>query len=188
MSILSMILCFKCKGYGHFANKCPLRKQGQSSVSIKYPEFVHFKTRGILKGTDQGTWDDFWYISNTTDKHLTSNLNLFSNFKEEFLVEKLEGQNKFLFTYGMGEIWIKNENHTYLIPGVHYAPEVTLNVLSINLLQQQGFEIIFEGDRCILEYMFKDKKGQNLDLDKMRHMHNSYMEDYYESLDKEKAD
>ncbi|GJZ56802.1 ARID DNA-binding domain-containing protein [Tanacetum coccineum] len=83
---------------------------------------------------------------------------------------------------------IKNENHTYLIPGVHYAPEVTLNVLSINRLQQQGFEIIFEGDRFILEYMFKDKKGQNLDLEKMRHMHNIYMEDYYESLNKEKAD
>ncbi|GJS82366.1 hypothetical protein Tco_0748907 [Tanacetum coccineum] len=82
----SMILCFKCKGYGHFANKFPLRKQGQSSVSIKYPEFVHFKTRGILKGT--------------------------------------------------GQDW---------------------------MILQQGFEIIFEGDKCILEYMFKDKKGTDWD-------------------------
>nr|GEV60012.1 ARID DNA-binding domain-containing protein [Tanacetum cinerariifolium] len=56
----SMILCFKCKGYGHFANKCPSKKQEQPKVSIKYPEFIHFKTRSVLKGTDQGTWDDLW--------------------------------------------------------------------------------------------------------------------------------
>nr|GEW80950.1 ARID DNA-binding domain-containing protein [Tanacetum cinerariifolium] len=183
----SMIFCFKCKGYGHLANKCPSKKQEQPKVSIKYPEFIHFKTRGVLKGTDQGTWDDFWYISNTTDKHLSSNLNSFSNFKEEFLVEKLAGQRKFLFTYGMVEVWIKNDSHTYLIPGVHYAPEITLNILSMNLLQQQGFEIIFEGDKCILEYMFKDKQGQNLNVDKMRQMHNNYLEDYFDSLDGERA-
>nr|GEW96037.1 ARID DNA-binding domain-containing protein [Tanacetum cinerariifolium] len=56
----SMILCFKCKGYGHFANKCPSKKQEQPKVSIKYHEFIHFKTRGVLKGMVQCTWDDFW--------------------------------------------------------------------------------------------------------------------------------
>nr|GEW05444.1 hypothetical protein [Tanacetum cinerariifolium] len=57
----------------------------------------------------------------------------------------------------------------------------------MNLLQQQGFEIIFEGDKCILEYMFKDKQGQNLDVDKMRQMHKNYLEDYFDSLDRERA-
>nr|GEW05445.1 ARID DNA-binding domain-containing protein [Tanacetum cinerariifolium] len=28
-----MILCFKCKGYGHFANKCPSKKQEQPKVT-----------------------------------------------------------------------------------------------------------------------------------------------------------
>nr|GEY10541.1 ARID DNA-binding domain-containing protein [Tanacetum cinerariifolium] len=54
-----------------------------------------------------------------------------------------------------------------MISGVHYAPEITLNILSLNLLQHQGFEIILEGDKCILEYMFKDKQGQNLDNDEI---------------------
>nr|GEU31552.1 ARID DNA-binding domain-containing protein [Tanacetum cinerariifolium] len=87
----------------------------------------------------------------------------------------------------MGEVWIKNDSHTYLILGVHYAPEITINILSMNLLQQQGFEIIFEGDKCILEYMFNDKQGQNLDVDKMRQMHNNYLDDYFDSLDREMA-
>nr|GFD23846.1 ARID DNA-binding domain-containing protein [Tanacetum cinerariifolium] len=88
----------------------------------------------------------------------------------EFLVEKLEEQKKFLFIYGMGEVLIDNGGNGYLIPGVHYA----LNILSINLLKQQGFDIIFEEDKCTLEYMFKDKQGQNMDVDGMRQKHNDY--------------
>nr|GEX41692.1 ARID DNA-binding domain-containing protein [Tanacetum cinerariifolium] len=151
----NMVLCFKFQEYGHFVDKCPSKKQGQPKVSLKYPEFIHFKTKGIIKGTDK---------------------------------EKLEGHRKLLFTYGMGEVLIMDESNGYLIPGVHYAPEITLNILSINLLKQQGFEIIFEGDRCTLEYMFKNQQGHNMDVDKMRQRHNDYLDDYFESLDKEKTD
>ncbi|GKE06427.1 ARID DNA-binding domain-containing protein, partial [Tanacetum coccineum] len=156
----NMVLCFKCQEYEHFANTCTSKKQWEPKVSLKYPEFIHFKTRGIIKGTN----------------------------KEEFLVEKLKGQRKLLFTYGMGEVLIKDGSNGYLIPGVHYAPEITLNILSINLLKQQGFEIIFEGDKCTLEYMFKNQQGQNMDVDKMRQRHNDYLDDYFESLDKKKTD
>ncbi|GJY42372.1 ARID DNA-binding domain-containing protein [Tanacetum coccineum] len=120
--------------------------------------------------------------------YVSGPLCFFTNFKEEFLVEKLEGQKKLLFTYGMGEIVIKDGSNGYLIPGVHYAPEITLNILSINLLKQQGFDIIFEGDRCTLEYMFKKQKGHNMDVDKMRQRHNDYLDDYFESMDKERTE
>ncbi|GKB95972.1 ARID DNA-binding domain-containing protein [Tanacetum coccineum] len=113
----NMVLCFKCKEYEHIADRC-LSKEEQSKVSLKYLESIHFKTDGILKGTDHGTWDDFWYLSNTSDKHLCSNLNAFCNIKENFLVKELEEQKKFLFTYGMGEVIIKNDCQAYLIPGV----------------------------------------------------------------------
>ncbi|GKA21508.1 ARID DNA-binding domain-containing protein, partial [Tanacetum coccineum] len=167
------VKCFKCQGTGHFANACPqddtktTQKQEKEitaaipslpepKVSVKYPEFIHFRTRGIIDGTDKGSWDDFWYISNTSNKHMTANLKFFLNLKEEFIVEKLERQGKFLFTYGIGEVLIKNGEGTYMIPGVHYAPEVTLNILSIELLRQQG----------------------------MREQHNNYLEDYFDALDR----
>ena len=182
------ILCFKCRKDGHFANKCPPENQDHPKVSLKYPEFIHFQTNGIVERTDKDGWDNFWYVSITSDKHLTSNLKFFSNLKEEFLVKKLEGQRKFLFTYGMGEVLIKNGSNGFLIPGVHYAPEVTLNILSINLLKQQGVNVIFEKDKCFLEYMFKNQQGQNMDEDKMRQRHNDYLDDYFESLNKEETD
>ncbi|GJR37180.1 ARID DNA-binding domain-containing protein [Tanacetum coccineum] len=195
------VKCFKCHGSGHFADACSQKdakmtqKQEtekttatpplpEPKVSIKYPEFIHFKTTGIIDGTDKGSWDDFWYISNTSNKHMTANLKFFSNLKEEFLVEKLEKQRKILFTYGIGEVLIKNGEGTYIIPGVHYAPEVTLNILSIELLRQQGFEIISNGDRCTLVYMFKDKEGKDINIDRLREQHNNYMENYFDALDR----
>nr|GEW16548.1 ARID DNA-binding domain-containing protein [Tanacetum cinerariifolium] len=101
------------------------------------------------------------------------------------MVDKLDDQRKFLFTYGMGEVVIKNDGQGYLIPGVHYAPEVTLNILSIDLLEKQGFEILYEDDRYKLEYMFKNQKGQNLDEDNLRQMQNNFLKKYFESLDSE---
>ncbi|GJY06198.1 hypothetical protein Tco_0373252 [Tanacetum coccineum] len=71
-----------------------------------------------------------------------------------------------------------------MIPGVHYAPEVTLNILSIGIIKQQGFEISSNGDRCTLAYMFKDKRGTDINLDRMREQHNNYLEDYFDALDR----
>ncbi|GJY85140.1 ARID DNA-binding domain-containing protein [Tanacetum coccineum] len=197
--------CFYCRQKGHLIRTCPKKimddaessqdQQNQSNgtavnqsntaqpeVALKYPEFIHFNTDGILKGTDQGSWDDFWYLSKSTDKHYCSNLNMFCNIRENFLVSNLEKQKKFLFTYGMGEVIIKPVFQAYLIPGVYFAPEVSLNILSIDLLNQQGFEVVSDGDRYRLEYMFRESTGNMLDLNKLRNMQNTFIEDYFEGL------
>nr|GEV97711.1 ARID DNA-binding domain-containing protein [Tanacetum cinerariifolium] len=79
------VKCFKCQESGHFANTClrddteTMQKQEKETtatipslpepkVSIKYPEFIHFRTRGIIDGTDKGSWDDFWRIEQPYEK------------------------------------------------------------------------------------------------------------------------
>ncbi|GJT63747.1 ARID DNA-binding domain-containing protein [Tanacetum coccineum] len=198
--------CFNCKQRGHIIKTCPMMKQKEEiekignrsetakannkglmaskpSVSIKYPESIHLETKCMLKGTDQGHWDNIWYVSNNTNVHLCSKLSLFCNIKEKFAANKLDDQMKILFTYGLGEVVINNGDEGYLIPGVSYAPEVTLNILSLELLERQGFEIIYEHNTCRLVYMFKDPKGQNFNEDRLRVMHNKYLEEYFETLD-----
>nr|GEW49172.1 ARID DNA-binding domain-containing protein [Tanacetum cinerariifolium] len=108
------------------------------------------------------------------DKYNTSNTIAFIVTKRSMLLRR--------------EVLIMNGNKDYLIPGVHYAPEATLNILFINQLKQQGFKIIYKGNRCTLEYMFKNQHGRNLDVDKIRQRHNDYLDDYFESLDKERTD
>ncbi|GKA64739.1 ARID DNA-binding domain-containing protein [Tanacetum coccineum] len=169
--------CFQCKQKGHIVKFCPDNKKEdmaaktdmsnfarerkedfKPSVMLKYPESIHFSTTCMIKGTDHANWDDIWYISNQTDKHLCYKLDSFCNIKEGFSVNKLENQMKFLFTYGIGEVLIKDDGQGYLVPGVYYAPEVTLNILSMDLLEKQGFEIKYDGNRCILVYMLTRKR------------------------------
>nr|GEY74809.1 ARID DNA-binding domain-containing protein [Tanacetum cinerariifolium] len=57
--------------------------------------------------------------------------------------EYVEGTKKL---GNIGEVVIKNGDEKYLIPGVYYALEVTLNVLSIEQLERQGIEIIYENN------------------------------------------
>ncbi|GJY76166.1 ARID DNA-binding domain-containing protein [Tanacetum coccineum] len=198
--------CFNCKQRGHIIKTCPIMKQKEEvekignksetakanneglmaskpSVSIKYPESIHLETKCMLKGTDQGHWDNIWYVSNHINIHLCPKLSMFYNIKEKFSANKLDDQMKILFTYGLGEVVINNGDKGYLIPGVSYAPEVTLNILSLELLERQGFEIVYEHNSCRLVYMFKDPKGQNFNEDRLRVMHNKYLEDYFEALD-----
>nr|GEU92787.1 ARID DNA-binding domain-containing protein [Tanacetum cinerariifolium] len=78
----------------------------------------------------------------------------------------------------------KNGGQVLLVPGVHYTPEVTLNILSIDILEKQGSEIKYEGNRCTLVYMFSNKENHKFDEDRMRTLQNKYLEDYFESMTK----
>ncbi|GJV44436.1 ARID DNA-binding domain-containing protein [Tanacetum coccineum] len=197
--------CFGCFQRGHILKFCPANnksngknadkdssentkeseedvKPANPTVVLRYPESIHFSTTYMIKGTDHGTWDDIWYISNHTDKHLCYKQDFFCNIKEAFTVNKLENQKKFLFTYGIGEVIIEDGGQGCLVPGVYYAPEVTLNILSMDLLEKQGFEIIYEHNRCSLVYMFNNSKKERLDEDRLRTRQNQYLEEYFESL------
>ncbi|GJT14805.1 ARID DNA-binding domain-containing protein [Tanacetum coccineum] len=144
------------------------------SVMLKYPESIHFFTKCMIKGTDHANWDDIWYLSNQIDKHLCYKLESFCNIKEDFSVNRLENQRKFLFTYGIGKVLIKDGGHGLLVPGVHYAPEVTLNILSLDLLKKQGYEVKYENSRCSLAYMFDSKESQNMEEDLIKIKGNLY--------------
>nr|GEW28099.1 ARID DNA-binding domain-containing protein [Tanacetum cinerariifolium] len=197
--------CFQCKQLGHIVKFCPMDnhnkdmdtktdlsnfaregkesfKPSKPSVMLKYLESINFSTKCMIKGTDHANSEDILYLSNQTDKHICYKLELFYNIKKDFLVNRLENQRKFLFTYGIYEVLIKHSGHRLLVPGVHYAPEVTLNILSLDLLEKQGYEVKYENNRCSLAYMFDSKESQKFDEDKMRILYNNYIEDYFESL------
>ncbi|GJT95364.1 hypothetical protein Tco_1090882 [Tanacetum coccineum] len=133
-------------------------KTTKPTVMLTYPETIHFSTTCMIKGTDLTNWDEIWYVSNQIDRHVCYKLDAFCNIKEGFSVTKLENQMKFLFTYGMGEVLIEEGGKGLIVPGVFYALEVTLNILSLELLEKQGFEVGYDGNRCTLSLMFKDKK------------------------------
>nr|GEW52233.1 ARID DNA-binding domain-containing protein [Tanacetum cinerariifolium] len=195
--------CFECKQLGHIVKSHPMDykventdakketkrrmeriKTIKPTVIITYPKTIYFSTTCMIKDIELTSWYEIWYVSNQIDRHVCYKLDAFCNIKEGFSVTKLENQKKFLFTYGMGEVLIKEGDKGLIVPGVFYAPDVTLNILSLELLEKQGFEVKYDGNRCTMSYMFKDKEIRTFDEDRMRKKQNQYLQDYFESITK----
>ncbi|GKA02846.1 ARID DNA-binding domain-containing protein [Tanacetum coccineum] len=79
----------------------------------------------------------------------------------------------------------------YVIPNVHYTPEVSLNVLSTDLLEEQGYIVKFGDNKCSIHYMLKGKgkwKAQEEihtkvnELKKVITEHNKYLQKYFDSI------
>nr|GEX81825.1 ARID DNA-binding domain-containing protein [Tanacetum cinerariifolium] len=116
-------------------------KPNKLSVMLKYPKSIHFSTTYMIKRTDHANWDDIWFISNQTDKHLCYKLYSFCNIKEGFSVNKLENQMKFLFTYGIEGLG------GYL--SVYFSQEFNTIGEILGLSKGNGEEI----KRCYINYL-----------------------------------
>ncbi|PWA96663.1 ARID DNA-binding domain-containing protein [Artemisia annua] len=184
-------ICFKCKLKGHIAKYCPTdgktlmstspeqNKHKEEKIQIMYPETVHITTDYMVEGTDEHNWNMIWYVSDKLSRHMCSNLSLFSKIKEKFSVEKDEEQKKFIFIHGIGEVQIRIGNDILIIPSVNYAPEVTLNVLSVSQLEAQGLVLSYKGNRCRPIPMFKYPTDCVFNENKMNQRHNEYLEGYF---------
>ncbi|GJR95219.1 ARID DNA-binding domain-containing protein [Tanacetum coccineum] len=151
--------CFKCRQRGHVMKNCPVKKHDEGkqetgntsetakeinegfmttkpTVSLKYPEWIHFSTKCMIKGTDQGHWDDIWlsYMFFNPNDH-------------KFNEDKLRiMQNKFLENYfdslekGDTSVGMKTDgmlsvhNDLIEIKGTTYSTKDNPKVLS-NLLR-----------------------------------------------------
>nr|GEY48915.1 ARID DNA-binding domain-containing protein [Tanacetum cinerariifolium] len=146
--------CFTCKKRGHVFWKGPnkrnkIRNEEQNKMlkplvteveeKLKYPKRVHVITDYMVKGSDNGNWDNIWYITNAYKRHMSPTKSLFKRIINRFRMEDVEEkERKFIFSYGVGETTVETKEGSLVIPNVLYTPEITLNVLSIDQLEDQG--------------------------------------------------
>ncbi|GJS11227.1 ARID DNA-binding domain-containing protein [Tanacetum coccineum] len=150
--------CYICKIRGHVFWKCPNKKKKamigkqkeivkptikKVTEKIKYPEKVHVITDYMIEGTDDATWNEAWYVSSAYKNHMCPTRSLFKKLTYKFkMIEKEEIEKKFIFSYGVGDVIVEAREGNFVIPNVHYTPEVTLNVLSFDLLEEQRLDEI----------------------------------------------
>ncbi|GKA67752.1 ARID DNA-binding domain-containing protein [Tanacetum coccineum] len=160
---------------------------------VKYPEKVHVIIDYMIEGTDDGTWNETWYVSSAYKQHMCPTTSLFKKLKYKFeMIGKEETEKKFIFSYGIGDVTMEAREGNFLIPNVHYTPEVTLNVLSYDLLEEQGYTVEISNNKCYIHYMFGEKgKGKAQvesvsEDDGLREVvteHNKFLDKYFESIE-----
>nr|GFB76249.1 ARID DNA-binding domain-containing protein [Tanacetum cinerariifolium] len=69
-----------------------------------------------------------------------------------------EDERKFIFSYGVGEAYVETKEGTLIIPNVYYTPEVTMNVLSKERLENQGYLVTHDDNTCTVKYMFDNER------------------------------
>ncbi|GKC03894.1 ARID DNA-binding domain-containing protein, partial [Tanacetum coccineum] len=200
--------CYICKVRGHVFWKCPDKKKRnmngkqkeklkpevkEVAENVKYPEKVHVITDYMIEGTNEGTWNETWYVTSAYKFHMCPTRQLFKRLKYKFeMIGKEETEKKFIFSYGTGDVIMEAREGNFLIPNVHYTPEVTLNVLSLDLLKEQGYTVETGNNRCNIHYMIGGKgKGKAQvesvsEDDGFRHVvteHKKFLDKYFKSIE-----
>ena len=150
----------------------------------------------MLEGSQHNTWNEIWYISNKYKFHLCPRRSLFKRIKYSFkMIGKEETEKKFIFSYGLGSVAVDTDNGEMVIQNVQYTPEVSLNILSLDLLEAQGFMVKTDNTKCQIKNMYQEtqvenekeawtvKENQAWEQRKAITDHNNYLEGYFESLD-----
>nr|GEV68278.1 ARID DNA-binding domain-containing protein [Tanacetum cinerariifolium] len=118
---------------------------------------------------------------------------LFTKLKYKFeMIEKEEIEKKFIFSYGIVDVTVEARDGNFVIPNVHYTPEVTLNVLSYDLLEEQGYTVEISNNKCYIHYMFGGKRKGKAQVesvsedDGLREVvteHKKFLDKYFESIE-----
>nr|GEZ04116.1 ARID DNA-binding domain-containing protein [Tanacetum cinerariifolium] len=115
---------------------------------LKYPERVHVITYYMVKGSDNGNWDNIWYISRAYKRHMGPTKSLFKRMINRFKMEDVEEkERKFIFSYEVGETIVETkEGKLYMFDDERKAVDV------------QGDSTMAEEDSGSIEDLKMDKE------------------------------
>ncbi|GJS36312.1 hypothetical protein Tco_0534694 [Tanacetum coccineum] len=117
---------------------------------------------------------------------------LFKRMIHRFKVEGTEEkEKKFLISYGVGEAFVETNEGRITVSNVLFTPEITLNILSIDQLEEQGYMVSYVDNKCRIKYMFDEMPEavelettiEGEDEDSIIKSHNSFLDGYFRSLD-----
>ncbi|GKB20235.1 ARID DNA-binding domain-containing protein [Tanacetum coccineum] len=171
--------CFQCKQLGHIIKFCPMDNKDEDMP-------MKTDTRNLARGKMEGfkttkpivmlKYPESIHFSTTcmirgTDLANWDDIWYVSNQIDKHVCYKLDTFCNIKEDFSVTKL----ENQMKFL-------------FTYDLLEKQGFEVKYDGNRCTLSYMFNNKEIQIFDEDKMRTMQNKYLEDYFESITKKDED
>ena len=139
--------CYFCGKEGHFKNECRFlkKKNKEKNSSATNDDLV-----AVISEINMIEDVDSWWIDSGATRHVCKNKEMFKTINEDGSVLYM-GNASTVQVQGKGTIEIEfTSGKTLTLKDVFYVPEVRKNLISVPLLNKNGFKSVFEGDKFIL--------------------------------------
>jgi hypothetical protein len=166
---MTRVKCFNCRRKGHFARDCPKIIKGHKSkyrASIAAEdESQKTKTKGASSNQEtkreyylisalSGSFTngvESWLVDSGASRHMIGNKGVLANFKEKFFVHIELGDNASYAIEGLCLASFQLESRGELhIEEIMYVPRLKKNLISIVVLEDKGYRVIFMDKKALL--------------------------------------
>lgn len=131
------VICFACDEPGHFANKCPKRKNKSEQLFLS--SFVA-KSDGAHE----------WFIDSGASAHMVRNDHNLCNVREPASNDITIGNNSKLNVKCAGDknIAIGSDTNTVKVTNVLCIPDICANLMSVSQMAKRGNTLVFDKECC----------------------------------------
>jgi hypothetical protein len=144
--------CFAHHKMAHYAGQCPNKKKKQTAASADVEEFStrfekDFSLLMCLSSRVAST--NVWYIDSRASLHMTGVCEHFTDLTEIENLEVVLGDDSVVKAVGSGTVSFQRESQApMLVRDVLYVPGLKKNLISISIIEDRGYELVFRMDRC----------------------------------------
>ncbi|KAG9454468.1 hypothetical protein H6P81_007372 [Aristolochia fimbriata] len=155
----SQVQCYNCKKYGHFSYECRQKPEGnkeeRSHLSVQ--EECGGLSVLLTYNGDEEKKKSIWYIDTGASHHMSGYKELFTELDDSVQGEVRFENSSTLQVKGKGRIMIqtKKGDHRY-ISDVLYIPEKHTNLISVDQLLEEGYDIYLKDGRLSI----RNKNGE----------------------------
>ena len=171
----SIIQCYNCQKYGHFAYECRSAKKSRddrayvaettpaamasasssntvTTTSSLLMAIVEEVSDLLLHGTEGASSDPaLWYLDTGATNHMSGSQKFFCELDKSTAEFVKFGDNSRIRIEGKGAILINQKNGEILrLSNVLYVPQLTANILSLGRLDEEGCRMTMAGGKLTI--------------------------------------
>ena len=156
---LVKIKCFHCHEHGHYAKNFPQKKASKKEPTVAEAgealasQFeLDFTLIACMVGTSMG---GMWYLDSGASFHMMGNRDIFSDFEEKYLKHSIEfGDDERYRATEIGTVTFHRDSSSPLrIIGVMYVPALKKNLVSVAVLEDHGYDVVFSKGKVFLSFL-----------------------------------
>eukprot|EP00253_Pinus_taeda_P033619 PITA_33619 len=154
----SKVQCFHCHEVDHYATNCPQKKSKKGSLEGSEGEALASKFEldfTLIACMASSMMGCGWFLDNGASFHMTNDKSLFSTLEEKDLQILIEmGNEEKYIVSSVGTIVFQREHGACItLTNVKYVPRLKKNLVSIVMLEEKGYDVVFSKGKVFLRHI-----------------------------------